>query len=456
MNNSTLQMIIPMIMMSSAPPWVKVIVSLLMCFETFLVEKIEDLAKSCWNIRSMSTTIEAYVIRGKDDIETHAPDAFLGLNIYINNLVTTKSYSFANMRVCEENKIMQISVLDQYVPLHLTGNRTIHLTDDVLCKICEDQKTLGDRDVKILYTATLYSKSNDIASLREITKQFVVLYAKEKERLVQEEKSKHVYVLDKMCFNGDASFRNTKFVSNKTFDNIFFEEKHKLVTYLDEFMTGKEKYDSLGLPYTFGIMMHGVPGTGKTSTIKAIANYTNRSILVVTPSVIQNRGHLEAVFSKNCHKYVIVVEEIDCGAWKDIVKPRKEDKVVAVAPPHPQKKEKATVPLPPQPAIALSDILEVLDGIIDAPGRILIFTTNHPQNIDPALIRPGRIDHVIEFKNMTRNDVNAMYNLWFGEEIPKSVLDQMQDYAFSQAEIGNMFKKFGKIDALAVLVPERV
>lgn len=450
MNSTALQMIIPMIMMSSAPSWVKVIVSLLMCFESFIVEKMEDIGKHCWNMRNMSTTIEAYIIRSKNDTETHAPEAFLGLNIFINNLVTSKKCSFATLQVCEENKIMRMPYFDHYLPLYLTNNRTILLTNDILCKICEEQKTLGERDVKILYTATLYSKSNDIASLRAITQDFVSLYNKEKDRLENEDESQQVYVLDKMYSTGDPSFRSTKFVSNKTFDNVFFEEKQKLVSYLDAFMNGKDEYDSLGLPYTFGIMMYGAPGTGKTSTIKAIANYTDRSVLVVTPSLIQSRAHLEAVFSRECHKYVIVVEEIDCGAWKDVVKPRKEEEKVPVAPPPPSKEEKVLAS-PPPPTVALSDILEVLDGIIEAPGRILVFTTNHPENIDPALVRPGRIDHVIEFKNMTVSDVNAMYKLWFEDDIPQSVQDDMKDYAFSQAEIGNMFKKLGKVGVLNAL-----
>lgn len=88
----------------------------------------------------------------------------------------------------------------------------------------------------------------------------------------------------------------------------------------------------------------------------------------------------------------------------------------------------------------LSDILEVLDGIIDMPGRVIILTTNHHEKLDPALMRPGRIDHVIEFKNMTRQNIRDMHTLWFESDIPEDVYASMKDYVFSQAEIGKLFK----------------
>ena len=42
--------------------------------------------------------------------------------------------------------------------------------------------------------------------------------------------------------------------------------------------------------------------------------------------------------------------------------------------------------------LTLAGVLNALDGIVDAPGRVIIMTTNHPEKLDPALIRPGRVD----------------------------------------------------------------
>ena len=92
--------------------------------------------------------------------------------------------------------------------------------------------------------------------------------------------------------------------------------------------------------------------------------------------------------------------------------------------------------------LTLGSFLEAMDGMIDHNGRICIFTTNYPDRLDKALMRPGRIDLVIEMKKMRRVDVADIYKLWFNDSIPKNVYDKMTDYQFSQAEIGNLFSQY--------------
>merc|ERR1712224_168791 len=67
-------------------------------------------------------------------------------------------------------------------------------------------------------------------------------------------------------------------------------------------------------------------------------------------------------------------------------------------------------------ALNLTGILNVLDGVVDTPGRILIMTTNHPETLDPALIRPGRIDKTILLGYMDANDVVSMLEHYYPEE----------------------------------------
>jgi len=55
---------------------------------------------------------------------------------------------------------------------------------------------------------------------------------------------------------------------------------------------------------------------------------------------------------------------------------------------------------PPSDALNLSGLLNILDGVVDSPGRIVVMTTNHPEKLDPALIRPGRINFCIELTSM--------------------------------------------------------
>ena len=68
---------------------------------------------------------------------------------------------------------------------------------------------------------------------------------------------------------------------------------------------------------------------------------------------------------------------------------------------------------PKKDELNLMGLLNVLDGVVDTPGRILIMTTNHPELLDPALIRPGRIDKRILLAYMGGPDAISMMEHYF-------------------------------------------
>ena len=88
--------------------------------------------------------------------------------------------------------------------------------------------------------------------------------------------------------------------------------------------------------------------------------------------------------------------------------------------------------------IKLGEILELLDGISETDDRVIIFTTNYPEKLDKALIRPGRIDMMIEFKKLRRVDVRDNFKQWFGYDIPKDKLLKIKDNCITQAEFGKL------------------
>ena len=173
-----------------------------------------------------------------------------------------------------------------------------------------------------------------------------------------------------------------------------------------------------------------------------------------------------ACYMSDVKNRLFVIEEIDCTAWKDIVKPRTsggggEEPAPTLMVPSPfaplEDVKKMMMMEEKEQKFTLSDLLEILDGMIESDGRMIVFTTNHPENLDPALLRPGRIDMIVEFTNMTRKNVSDMYQVWFDKKPPKDVYHAMkvrgtvcswftlysprtaQDYTFSQAEIGQLF-----------------
>jgi ATP-dependent 26S proteasome regulatory subunit len=84
--------------------------------------------------------------------------------------------------------------------------------------------------------------------------------------------------------------------------------------------------------------------------------------------------------------------------------------------------------------LTLSFLLNLIDGIIEQPSRILIMTTNHPEQIDPALLRPGRVDIKHEFKRCTKPIIKEIIEFFFNQESQVDV-SQLHDYAHSPADV---------------------
>lgn len=244
------------------------------------------------------------------------------------------------------------------------------------------------------------------------------------------------------------SLRSTPFLTTKSFDNLFFADKERLLQRLDMFMNNKDIYESVGMPHTLGLLLHGPPGTGKTSCIKAIARYMKRHLVVVPCSRIDTFADLMNTFYNDTldtngapmDKRIFVFEEIDCGHWANIVRRRDHGATT----PTPTCEGGSIVlngsgTAPSKPTLTLGQLLEALDGVIEMSGRMVIFTTNRPQVLDPALLRPGRIDLNLHFGFLNRQDVDSYYSVWFGESLPKDVYEQVCEGVFSQAQLGALF-----------------
>jgi SpoVK/Ycf46/Vps4 family AAA+-type ATPase len=252
----------------------------------------------------------------------------------------------------------------------------------------------------------------------------------------KETPAKFRYRLDNA--NKNLLFTMTEFSTAKSFSNIYGSHVDELRERIDLFMNHPEWYIERGIPHTLGIMMHGIPGAGKTSTIKAIARDTNRHIFnlslrqYTTCTQLTNLFYNDTVRIMNeqsqitynipKHKRIYVIEDIDC--LTDVVLARTGEEG--------QDKNQVSGN---GDAITLSFLLNLLDGVLETPGRILIITTNYPDKIDSALIRPGRIDVRIEFKRASREFVLDMLNHFYGvsytvEDIPESIADK-----FTPAEV---------------------
>ena len=310
----------------------------------------------------------------------------------------------------------------------------------------------------------LFCFEHDVQHLQEFVDNCNAAY----ERRMANKLGLHRYYFDQMVQSKAKGVQNplpsthlvytkTKFVTNRTFDNVFFQQKKQVHHRTKFFLERRDWYDRKGIPYTMGFMFHGPPGTGKTSTIKAIANEGHRHIINIQLSEIKSKQQLQHLFFNdeihvhngiNLERYTIpvserlyVIEDIDAMGDAVLKREWKKPQVVKKEESEPfmhKEEEKDT--------LDLSFLLNLLDGTLEANGRILIISTNFPERIDKALIRPGRIDMIVHFQKCTLAVLNEMVSSFYDKEV--ALTDVNLDGKWTPAEVNQiLFRNFEDPDA---------
>jgi hypothetical protein len=250
-----------------------------------------------------------------------------------------------------------------------------------------------------------------------------------------------------------------KFYTTRTFDNVFFEQRQQVKNHVNFFLTRRDWYEAKGIPYTLGFLFHGSPGTGKTSSVKAIANTARRHIINVQLSEIKTKAQLRHLFFNEdinvyngttterytipVHERLYVIEDID--AMGDTVLRREWKKPVSSVEEKPKKSGDPWLDNTEEDQkepIDLSFLLNLLDGTLESSGRIIAISSNFPERIDRALIRPGRIDMIIHFKKCNTAILHEMVDSFYDKSITGL---QCEDYKWSPAEVNQiLFRNFEK------------
>ncbi|PPJ54612.1 hypothetical protein CBER1_06186 [Cercospora berteroae] len=215
-------------------------------------------------------------------------------------------------------------------------------------------------------------------------------------------------------------------------------------------------YATRGIPYRRGYLFHGPPGTGKTSLSFALGGIFGLDIYAISlqePTLTE--GDLLQLFNGLPRRCIVLLEDVDAAgllrdaqSGKDKVKEKKEDKkdkkdgktgeeskekpkkdedytlkdlareLKAISTPargqgrqQPGNRQNNDLGPNRQPAtgISLSGLLNAIDGVASAEGRVLIMTTNHPEKLDAALVRPGRVDRKVEFQLAMKEQISELF-----------------------------------------------
>lgn len=185
-------------------------------------------------------------------------------------------------------------------------------------------------------------------------------------------------------------------------------EKDRLIDDVRQFRAARERYRTLGVPYHRGYLLHGPPGTGKTSLVSGLAGEFGMSIYAVNLTELNDQKLKNAVRAVPGNS-VILFEDIDCmrvGGRKP-----EPDSWKGNAPSGGGEKNDSTDRF----GVTLSGLLNVLDGFHAPENVLFLMTTNRIEALDPALLRPGRIDYRLYLGNATPEQKMELYGRFFPE-----------------------------------------
>ena len=212
----------------------------------------------------------------------------------------------------------------------------------------------------------------------------------------------HLYVYDE-------GWTYVQAYSSRLLDSVILKpgEKEHLLQDIEKFRASRTRYRRLGVPYHRGYLLYGPPGTGKTSLVSGIAAKCGMCIYVVNLTEFNDRT-LKSAMNDVPENSVILFEDIDCmrtGHRRSEPEPA-SDRQAADR----DKRDGSG-----QTGVTLSGLLNVLDGFHAPENVVFVMTTNHMEMLDPALLRPGRIDYRLFLGDATDSQRVELYRRFFPE-----------------------------------------
>ncbi len=419
-------------------------------------------------------------------------------SIYINTPDLPLMYTTWN---CQSNRhftdqfVKLISTYGKYLTMPIVNN-TLYFKPDAINELTDSwtPKYNSINDISSILTQynkilPLFYANGDVVgcarkenigicivySSNEILKQFVDMINASKVSSKDNDEISKIQYIEYYPIKQSNSY-NITIYPDRTFDRLITVHKEHIMSLLDTFVKCNNNeissFNGFGT-YNLGFMLYGVPGTGKTSIIKAICNYLHRNAIIIDMTKIKTKKDFKLIFTENSiSKNIFVLEEFDCiqdvikdrsyiDKYKEIDKSDLNNKYMEVLALHSStaatEKDKLNKELENiknqidnvDNKLTLETMLTVLDGVEEIRNRVLIATTNHIDEIDPALIRGGRFDCKIHLSYFTDAEVREMLTLMFKNNITKYELDMINTRkyreTFTPVNIINICQQYGDI-----------
>ncbi|KAG8662738.1 AAA-ATPase At2g18193 [Manihot esculenta] len=223
-----------------------------------------------------------------------------------------------------------------------------------------------------------------------------------------------------------------------TFDKIAMDSELKkmIIDDLEMFVRRKEFYKKVGKAWKRGYLLYGPPGTGKSSLIAAMANYLKFDIYDLELTSIYSNSDLRRILLSTTNRSILVIEDIDCSVEMQDRQQNVDFEASCSS-----------------SRLTLSGILNFIDGLWSSCGdeRIIVFTTNHKDRLDPALLRPGRMDVHVNMSYCTTQGFSLLATNYLGVQckyhrLYGEIEGLMENTSVTPAEVAEELMKSEDVD----------
>ena len=227
------------------------------------------------------------------------------------------------------------------------------------------------------------------------------------------------------CFVAEEGFwKPLSKIPKRQVSSVFHPRRDEIIKDIKRFSTTELDYHNFGIPYKRNLLFYGPPGTGKTSMMTAIASEFDSDLYLINFSGRVTDASFMRMISKMPMGSILVLEDVDALFHERIANDSGNKSMVT-----------------------FSAILNTLDGIARKNKMVTIMTTNYLDRLDSALIRPGRIDLVVEFKLASKEQIQEMFTTYFGNSdsvntIFQEIMVDIGDQAISTAALQKFFFEF--------------